>query len=258
MDSAKPVGLVGLIGAGAAIARLLSRQGRRVLVWERDPLLTRELAKDRPAIEIAGSLFDIGAECDVVLVRAATMEALTAAVFGTEERPGFGHTLEPDSIIIDLEPKDPRETRRLMPVLGLKGISIVDAVVLGSETATPCVLAGGFAPTVERVLPLLGSLGHATRAGELGAAHALSILAGAVRETEKQARQEAEAVLRALHIDPSGLAGLVTSPGQDGGKAALLLARALAERTDTAAPLFRAAAVSLSQDAQWERDSATG
>lgn len=246
MDQAKPIGLIGLQGDGPGIARRLAEAGHRVLAWDQNPALSRALKDARPHIEIAGSLFDIGADCEIVLVRLDGVRDLHEAIFGSEDRPGFGPALEPDSIIVDLVPKDPRELRRLVPVLGLRGLHLVDAVLLGAETAggaEPHVIAGGFEPVVARVMPVLVALGKAERAGELGAAHALAILGGALQAVRHAATNETRAMAAALKVDSSRLDAVHGTSFEPGDATKLLaLAAALAARTGTAVPLLTRAA----------------
>ena len=98
------IGIVGLDPLTTAFARRLAGQGMRVLVHDSQPERTAALAAYRPGIEIAGSLADIGGECQTVLVWRPTLESLGEALFGTQDRTGLGHELAAGSLIIDLSP----------------------------------------------------------------------------------------------------------------------------------------------------------
>lgn len=239
-----PIGVVGLDPATTAIARRLAACGRRVLVHDRQPERRAAFTRDRPAIEIAGSLADIGAECREVVLWRPTLDSLKEELFGSADRPGLAHELQPGALVIDMSPGSPAVPPRVQGALGLRAIGVVDATILvgGPDAALAGRLdlaIGGLAEFVDRAAEILTPLGHLRRTGPLGSARAARTVTASLRAVIEKATREAEHLGTSAGLAPATLAGLVA------------LARASTERQDSDAArlaIDAAAAVTLAAE----------
>lgn len=247
------IGIVGLEPVTSAIARRLSQSGVRVLVHDRQPERCAALATYRPGIEIAGSLADIGAECDDVIVWRPTLDALTEALFGSPDRSGLGHELSPGALIIDMSPGSPGIPPRLQGALGQRAIAVVDAGILtGDATAalegTLDIALGGFDDFVTRAAGILAPLGRIHRTGRIGSARSARTIATSLRAVLLKAAREAEMLGLATGLTPETTAAMIDLarlPGGDPDAAALAIDAAaavmLARELGLAAPLAECA-----------------
>lgn len=247
------IGIVGLEPMTTAIARRLSQSGSRVLVHDRQPDRCAALASYRPAIEIAGSLADIGAECNEVIVWRPTLDALTEALFGSPDRSGLGHELSPGALIIDLSPGSPGIPPRVQGALGQRAIGVVDAGILAGDARAALdggldIALGGFDDFVARAAALLAPLGRIHRTGRLGSARGARTVTTSLRAVLLKAAREAEALGLATGLTPETTAAMIDLARRAGGEpdaAALAIDAAaavtLARELGLAAPLAECA-----------------
>lgn len=247
------IGIVGLDPATTAIARRLAQAGARVLVHDRQPDRCAALASFRPAIEIAGSLADIGAECSEVIVWRPTQDALVEALFGSPDRSGLGHELSPGALVIDMSPGSPAIPPRLQGALGQRAIGLVDAGILTGDAAAALeggldLALGGFHDFVDRAAAILAPLGRVHRTGGLGSARAARTVATALRAVRLKADREAEMLGLAAGLSPETTATMISLSSvqhDDRDAAALAIdaaaALALARELGLAAPLAECA-----------------
>ena len=105
-------------------------------------------------------------------------QIVKAAILG---EGGVAGTLAQGSIVIDMSTSDPVATQTLAAALKPRGIEVVDAPVMGgvvfARDGTLDIMAAGDAAAIERVTPLLKSMGRSlTLCGAVGSAHALKAL----------------------------------------------------------------------------------
>lgn len=247
------IGIVGVEPMTSAIARRLSQSGVRVLVHDRQPDRCAALASYRPAIEIAGSLADIGAECNEVIVWRPTLDALTEALFGSPDRSGLGHELAPGALIIDLSPGSPGIPPRVQGALGQRAIGVVDAGILSGDATAALdggldIALGGFDDFVARAAAILGPVGRIHRTGRLGSARGARTVTTSLRAVLLKAALEAEALGLATGLTPETTAAMIDLARRAGGEpdaAALAIDAAaavtLARELGLAAPLAECA-----------------
>jgi len=167
--SSLQVGFVGLGRMGAPMALNLARAGHRLTVWNR----TRSRAQEVLAAGAAWaqSPADLGAMANVVITMLPDTPELTAVLHGAT---GLLAGLRPGSILVVMSTVAPAEARGLATRLAERGIDLVDAPVsggdVGARDATLSIMAGGEPNVVERVRPLLASMGRqVVHAGPVGA-----------------------------------------------------------------------------------------
>lgn len=208
------IGVVGLGTATAAIARRLAGAGNRILVHDRQAVQRASLVVRGLAIENAGSLADIAAECREVILWRPDLDALKAVLFGDPDHLGLADELAPGALVIDLSPGSPAVPPRLQGALGSRAIALVDAAVLSGEPDDALagnleIALGGFAPLVDRAAAMLAPLGRIHRTGLLGTARSAGIVAAALRAVHRQAAIEVEELGRAAGLSAEAAAGLI-------------------------------------------------
>lgn len=209
--SERPIGLIATDAAAAAIARRLAAIGRRVLYLMLPPATPLARAPD---LEAAATVADIGIGCDTVLLAIDDMDVLRGVLIGDEDRPGIAADLAPGSLIIDFSTRPPRELQSILGIMGMRGVSLVDAAIIGDvsalERGAGNVLAGGFPDAVDLAMPVLGELGSVERTGPLGSAQTAAALMGYVEAAHFSAQTEVLTVGAALGLKPGALARLLS------------------------------------------------
>jgi len=214
MISAKPVGLVGIGPLGVVLARRLAGAGQRVVAFDAAVEARRILEPARAPIEFAASLFDVAAECEIVLAALPTTAGLVAAVTGDDDRPGLGAALQPGALIIDMaDVGDPRIAPRLQGLLGQAAIGLVDAPVTHrpepAQDDELTFLLGGYPDFADRAAQLLGRVGRVVRTGPLGTGHAAASVLCSTRAAIAAARSEARRAGSDAGIVPGVIESLV-------------------------------------------------
>ena len=213
-----PIGIIGISDMGEAIARRLAAHGHNVLAYDARPAARPRLAGLRPRIDIAGNLFDLAAETEIIIALTETTDDLVEAVLGSEERPGLRARFAPGGLIIDMTAGGrPRETVRLQGFLGTRGIGLTDAAYAGSAEDAAAgrllFLNGGFPDFTERARPILGLLGTVVATGQLGTGHAAASVLAATRAVISTAETEARARANDAGIRADAMTALLAAAG---------------------------------------------
>ena len=116
--------------------------------------------------------------------------------------------LRPGTVIVDMSSSEPIATRKLGEELIASGYGFVDAPVSGGVKraidGTLAIMVGGDEATIERVEPLLKTMGRSIfRTGPLGSGHAMKALNNYVSGAGLVAAVEALKVGRAFGLDPN-------------------------------------------------------
>lgn len=205
--STRPVGVIGTGEFADDAANRLATAGQRVL---RYTLAERPKALPR-LIEAAPTMTDIGFDCGIVLSFVDDSVAFRDVLIGTPEKTGLGAELNPGAIVVDFGVRPPRETQALLGAIGMRGIAILDAAIIGSgiagEIAT--VMVGGYIDSVEKSESTLALIGRVERTGPLGSAHTAAALMGYMEAAHSVARTEAAAVGKALGLSNATLARVI-------------------------------------------------
>ncbi|MFF0318308.1 NAD(P)-dependent oxidoreductase [Micromonospora sp. NPDC005252] len=261
------IALLGTGTMGTAIGRRLLATGHRLTVWNRTSERTVPLVD--AGARVAGSPAEAVRDADVVI----TMLTDAVAVRHTLVDSGAALALRPGTPVIEMSTIGPRAVAELATLLPA-GVPLVDAPVAGSagaaETGQLVVLAGGEKTIVDRVAPLLETLGTVRRCGDSGRGAALKLVLNTALITAVTAVADALAVADAVGVDRrTAIDALGTGPlggaiaratATDAAFAAALAAKdarlALDVLGDAPAPLLRAAASALAAAPHPEGDIA--
>jgi 3-hydroxyisobutyrate dehydrogenase/2-hydroxy-3-oxopropionate reductase len=159
------VAVLGLGTMGSRIARRLLDAGHDVVVWNRDPAKTAGFPRSTDTSVEAVDAVD-------VVITMVTDEAALDAVTQFPADAAFD--------LVQMSTVGPAATERLAARLPA-GVELLDAPVLGStaeaESGTLRIFAGGAAELVDRLTPLLSTLGTVTPVGGVGAGSAAKLVA---------------------------------------------------------------------------------
>ena len=209
------IGFIGIGLMGRPLCQRLLEAGFALTVWNRHPDKCQPLCQQGALL--AASPADLAADSDVIILCVSDSSAVQAVVSGTT---GLLPALRQDQVIIDLSSIDPDITRELAATVQAKGAHWVDAPVsggvVGAETGTLVIMAGGDAAIIDRVRPVLAPLAQrVTHMGPTGA--------GQVTKVCNQLIVAANAVLIAEAVS------LAERAGVDAGKLAPALAGGFAD-----------------------------
>ena len=202
------VAFIGLGRMGAPMALRLAGAGHRVRGHD---LVTRELEGVLPAASAAHAA--TGADAVVLML------PTSADVHWVAVENGVLEAMNPRSTLIDMSSSEPMATRELAEAAGARGIDVVDAPVSGgvprATDGTLTIMAGGREAAVERVRPLLETMGsRVLHVGPVGAGHALKALNNLLSATHLLATAEAVAIGRRFGLDPELMVEVInTSSG---------------------------------------------
>ena len=171
------VGFVGVGNMGNPMAAHLVKAGFDVLVHDINPEASAKFVEQHGG-RAAVLLEEIGRHGEVVITMLPTSQIVREAIIGHH---GVASTLAQSAIVMDMSTSDPVTTQALAAALQPRGIAVVDAPVMGgvvfAKDGTLDIMVAGDAPSVERVMPVLRSMGRSvTPCGAVGSAHALKAL----------------------------------------------------------------------------------
>lgn len=169
------VAVIGVGAMGRRMARRLLDAGYDVVVWNRTPARTAELAE--AGASVAADPAEAARRGDAVVTMVADPAALQAV---TEGASGVAAGVDESTTVIEMSTVGPRAVAQLVTALPA-GTPLLDAPVLGSlteaESGSLRIFVGGPAPLVERWTPVLGVLGSPLHVGPLGAGAAAKLVA---------------------------------------------------------------------------------
>ncbi|TDK31336.1 NAD(P)-dependent oxidoreductase [Rhizobium deserti] len=152
---------------GAPMARRLLGAGYAVSVWNRDPNKALPLQGDGAAI--AASPREVIADAEIVFTMLTNGEAVGEVLFDS----GCAEALKQGTVVVDTSSIAPNLARQHAARLRQKGITHLDAPVsggvVGAESGTLAIMAGGEPDVVERLADVFAALGRVTHVGPSGA-----------------------------------------------------------------------------------------
>jgi 3-hydroxyisobutyrate dehydrogenase-like beta-hydroxyacid dehydrogenase len=169
------VAVIGLGAMGGRIARRFLDADHEVVVWNRTPSKTVELA-DLGA-GVAASPAEAARRADAIVIMVSDETALRDVTEGPE---GIAGGVEDSPTVIQMSTVGLEPVARLASVLP-SGTGLLDAPVLGSisevEAGSLRIFVGGSVSLAERCIPLLSVLGSPMHVGPLGAGSAAKLVA---------------------------------------------------------------------------------
>jgi len=163
------LGFIGLGLMGTPMTRRLLSAGFDVTVWNRTPARAASLSE--AGAHVAGSIAEVMASVDVVLLCLANTAVVEEVVFGPEGVAEHGRI---GQRLVDLSSSDPAATRDFADWLDSEcGMRWVDAPVsggvTGAEAGSLAIMCGGEAEDIEAIRPLLAPLSaQVTHMGPVG------------------------------------------------------------------------------------------
>ncbi len=141
----------------------------------------------------AGTLTQIGEECQVVFLCLPTSAHVRQVVFGPG---GLVRSLTPGTLIIDQTTGDPNETRKMAVELSARGIDLIDAPVsggiAGAQAGTIAIMVGAEQAQFERAAPLLQTISpNIFHAGGIGNGHVIKQVNNYCRRRSASCRSKA-------------------------------------------------------------------
>ncbi|MFF5226757.1 NAD(P)-dependent oxidoreductase [Dactylosporangium sp. NPDC000521] len=158
------IAVLGLGNMGAPIARRLAAHGFPVTAWSRTP---------RPVegVAVAASAREAVRDAGIVITMLTDGPAVMSVVAGAELPPG--------ATLVEMSTIGPDAVRDLAAALPA-GVDLVDAPVAGStgaaEGGTLRIFAAGTTAAVDRVAPVLATLGDVRRCGPSGRGAAMKVV----------------------------------------------------------------------------------
>jgi 3-hydroxyisobutyrate dehydrogenase len=129
--------------------------------------------------------------------------------------PDVVAALRPGTVVVDMSSSEPLSTRALAEELAARDVALVDAPVsggvVGAVAGSLTVMAGGDDDVVERVLPLLGSVGRVVRTGAVGSGHALKALNNLLSATTLLISSEALQAGRRFGLEDDVMLSVINS-----------------------------------------------
>lgn len=209
-----PIGILTSDATGHALAARLATPSQRVLLYKTksEPARTPPYAK-HAFIDLVSTPADIAIECEIILTTLEDTAQLREILLGSGTRGPLGPDLKSGATLVDFGVRPPRECQSLLGILGARGVSLVDAAIVGTaqalQSGTATVLTGGFPDAVDAVLPVLSRIGRVERTGPLGSAHTAAALMGYMEAAHTIARDEAYGIGRALGLNAETLERLI-------------------------------------------------
>jgi 3-hydroxyisobutyrate dehydrogenase len=168
-------GFAGLGRMGSAMARRLLDAGHSLTVWNRSASRSNELVA--AGARRAGSPRELGESSEIVVTMVSDGDALREVLHGDD---GLLAGLGTGSVHVDMSTIGPAAAREFASEVTERGAAWLDAPVSGStalaERGALTILAGGDAEILERVRPVLESMGQTIfHLGGTGAGAAMKV-----------------------------------------------------------------------------------
>ena len=195
------VGFIGLGEMGRPMAQRLLRAGHDLAVWARRPEAVAPLL-DEGASAYA-SPAELAARSEVVFSIVTNSADVEAIAFGPD---GLGDGLAAGAIHVDMSTIAPQSARALARRYAERDVGWLDAPVSGGGAAaadgTLAIMAGGHALVLERVMPLLATLGsRVVHVGGAGAGQVAKACNQMIMVAAIEAAAEAMHLARAHGVD---------------------------------------------------------
>lgn len=201
---ARGIGFIGLGNMGAPMAHRLTAAGYRLIVHDKSHERLRSFHDRHPECQAPADLPALGRACDLVITILPDGDIVRDVLLGES---GVAAGLSPDALVIDMSSASAIGTRETAARLAERGIRFVDAPVSGGVKkaidGTLAIMAGGDTETINRVRPVLETLGKIFLTGPVGSGHAMKALNNYLSAASLAAAAEAILAGRAFGLDPT-------------------------------------------------------
>jgi 3-hydroxyisobutyrate dehydrogenase-like beta-hydroxyacid dehydrogenase len=225
------LGWIGLGIMGSRQAANLRRAGHELTVWNRTQATAQAWA-DQHGATVAATPAEVAERAEIVF---------SMVVDGPQVQEVLVPAAREGVLFVDMTTIGPAWTRRIGEQLAAGGARLVDAPVTGSspraEDGTLAIMCGGDAADVERVRPLLETMGSLiVHAGPLGAGQAVKLVNNAVAAANAATLAQALIVGSAQGLD---LDALVEVMAAGSGASTMLSLKAGPMRAHDYSTLFK-------------------
>lgn len=209
------IGYVGLGAMGAPMtARLAAAYPGALRVYDADAAATSRVCAETGA-EAAGAVADAAAACDL-LFTCLPDSAVTRSVYLGPR--GVAASIRAGAVTVDCSTVDPETTQDVHRALADRGVSHLDASMLGStaeaEAGTLGFLVGGEAAALARAQPALEACGRMIRhVGPSGAGCRLKLILQTLEALSAVATAEALGLCLETGADPGALLEILGGGG---------------------------------------------
>jgi 3-hydroxyisobutyrate dehydrogenase len=171
------IGLIGIGSMGWPMGARIRQAGFPLVAMDAVPARAEQFGRET-GTKAAKTGAELARDSDVVITMLPTSNEVAQALTGDD---GVLKTLRKDCIIVEMSSGVPSRTQELAALVKERGSVLIDAPVSGgvprAKTGDLAIMVGGDAAAIERVRPLLKSMGSSiTRVGEVGSAHAMKAL----------------------------------------------------------------------------------
>jgi len=203
-----PVAVIGLGNMGVPMGACLIQAGYAATGF--DPLESARQKFVAVGGRVANDIATAVAAAEVVIMLLPNGRIVREAVSAMRAH------LRAGAILVDMSSSDPIGTRALGEELIAAGTAFIDAPVSGgvkrAVTGTLAIMVGGDGATIDRVQPLLATMGGSIfRTGALGSGHAMKALNNYVSAAGLVAAVEALQIGRKFGLDPALMADVLNA-----------------------------------------------
>ena len=153
------VGFIGLGEMGKWMALNVKKAGFPLIVYDLRPDVVKELTEKGAVAAINPA--DVAEKTDCIMMSLPDTKVVENVIWGDNR---LVHGLSSGSILVDLSTINYTTTVGIEKKLGLKGVRYIDAPVSGQEQrakdGTLTVMAGGDYDTLQKIRPILNSIGN--------------------------------------------------------------------------------------------------
>jgi 3-hydroxyisobutyrate dehydrogenase len=204
------VGFVGLGIMGKPMAGHILKAGYELTVYNRTERKARELESQGAAV--ARSPAELASTNEVIITMVSDSPDVEAVVAGPG---GILEGIRPGSVVIDMSTVSPELERKLDQALSAKGCHLLDAPVsggdVGARNATLAIMIGGDEELVERVRPVLTTMGKTiTYCGPVGNGQLTKLCNQILVSINLLAVSEALVFARKTGLDPDTMIAAVS------------------------------------------------
>lgn len=194
------IGMIGLGKLGMPIAENLIRDGYQVIGYRRHQDLLHLL------MEAGGhavtSAAEVAARCRVILLCLPDADALHSVISGQN---GIADNAESGSVVVDLGTFPIDQKRQARERLAATGVELIDAPVSGTpgmaQAQRAAVMASGPSTIIERIKPILETVGPMFNVGEFGNGIKMKCIANYLVSINTAATAEALALAKLAGLE---------------------------------------------------------
>lgn len=169
------VGFIGTGVMGLRMAKNVLRAEYPVTAYDTRPEPLRELKA--LGAQVAVSCRSVGEASDVVIVMVANAAQVEAVLFGED---GLAGGMNPGGVVVIMSTIEPTAVKHFSERIAVRGIEVIDAPVVrgvpAAEAGTLGILTGGAEGIVDRLRPLLGTMGDVFHCGDIGSGEVVKIV----------------------------------------------------------------------------------